>query len=246
LPRKTLGQGILKAIHGQIDSLYDKAKSRFLSGSEGVFDLSLPGIFGAASREEYNKPDPTLLKTLVRVAEGYIDSQRENIKSQVTVAMDAVMMAATHKRVREDFQAMLNEKLAEIWTKATDGIEKIISSEINTAKNMATLDGITKVSAAYGIDDPTVYFAAPLDTLTCQTCLDHHFTPDGKNPRLWKLSELNHGYTKKGDGTASVHGAHPRCRGTLTLLLPGYSFNGMAPVWKSEGHDEYSAQRSSQ
>jgi hypothetical protein len=47
--------------------------------------------------------------------------------------------------------------------KAEDGVKRILDTEASNARNMGSLDGIIKVNAFSGIEDPIVYFVVVRD-----------------------------------------------------------------------------------
>jgi hypothetical protein len=98
------------------------------------------------------------------------------------------------------------------------------------------------MNASEAVEDPVVFWIIVRDQYCCDECRDIHMK-DGV-PRVWKMSEVNSGYHKKGDDRPSVEGLHPHCRCQITTLLPGYGFNAAGFVtYKGNGWNEFDYQR---
>lgn len=247
-----LGKGAVRAIERAVDEVFDRAKVRTLgpqSISKRLYigynpDLTLPGIFGAASREEGVIPNLETLAQILKITGSYIDSTRERTKARVVKEVQSFLTEAFHAGEEVDIKTVLGGKLTEVWQDARTAMRKIIDSEANNTKNVGILEGIVKINASAGIDDPKVYFVVVRDRDLCDECRRLHLMPDGRTPRVWKLSELGHGYHKKGEAEPKLGGLHPHCRCTLVTLMPGYGFDPRGFVaFIGTGHDEYAAQR---
>lgn len=248
-----LGKGASRKISKAIESLYDNAKIRFL-GPNAVgkrifisFDrnFSLPGIFEAGSMEENVKPDMDVLASLIRVATDYLDASQQRTIAKTIHEINGALAEAKHSggMTRDDFRGLVNTRLSEVWADAANAVHTIIDTEVNHAKNVSVLDGIVGANLNSGVDDPVVFFVVVRDGDLCDECKRLHLLSDGKTPRLWRLSELSHGYHKRGEGSPSIGGLHPHCRCTLVTLMPGYGFNDAGFVtFKKVGHKEYDAQ----
>ena len=187
--------------------------------------FSIPGLFTAASREEYAKVDEKLLKRLVTNVGNYVESYREATKVKVTRAVDSWLQEAAFKGVKTDVQTVLGGELAEVWGKVTSDMKRLVDTEASNARNTGSLDGIIRVNAAHAIDDPVIYFVVVRDSHLCDECKRLHMMPDGITPKLWYLSELGHGYHKKGEHNPKLGGLHPHCRCSIVTLMPGFGFN---------------------
>jgi hypothetical protein len=251
MKKLTLTKGIVRLIEDAVDKLYDRAKARFL-GKPPIDKrisfsftprVNLVSLFTAANTEERNRPDLDLLNSLLKIADGFIESQRINTKTQVVKAVDAWMNEAHAKGVKTDVETVLGGELAKVWSKASNGLHKIFDAEASNVRNVGTLDSIIKVNAGSGIEDPVVYFVVVRDDDLCDECRRLHLMPDGVTPRLWHLSDVGHGYHKKGDEDPKIGGLHPHCRCSLVTLLPGYGFvDGKVEFIKLD-HDEMKKQR---
>ncbi len=81
------------------------------------------------------------------------------------------------------------------------------------------------------------------DGVLCEECIRLHLMPDKITPRLWYLSEVDHGYHQHGDDRPSISGEHPNCRCVLTTLVPGFGFRSGEIIWVKAGHQEIDVQR---
>jgi len=245
MTRFNLTEYQIKSIKSQIDKIYEDLKVASIGEGIHADYLSLTGLFNSASREEKNIPNDNSLKSLIKVTEGYINSQKELTKAKVIQSIDAALKDAQNKDIGPSgVQDLILSNLVKVFDKASSDMRRIIDTEANGIKNMGLLDGILKVNAAYGIEDPIVYFSCVWDDLTCKECLRLHFHNGGPDFRLWKLSELKAGYAKRGDSEPSSLGQHPGCRSSLASLLPGMGFNGAGiVVYVGSGHSEINKQR---
>lgn len=252
MAKMTLGRGAIKVIHDAVDDLFARLKARVFGGwmqpkklkLQINPDLTLPALFRAASIEERNKPDEELLNSLLRTADGYLDAQHMSTRTQAVKAVESFLRHAHAGGVDTDVETVLGSELSNIMRRAKEGVKRIIDTEATAVRNTGTLDGVVKVNAAQGIEDPVVYFIVVRDTSLCKECKRLHLRKDG-TPRLWRLSELGHGYHKVGEKNPKIGGLHPHCRCSLATLLPGYSFDAktkkldyQAPDW-----DEYAYQQ---
>lgn len=257
MPRFFLGKLAVKAIEDAVSIVFAKIKARMFNrpaphqiviksktAIERHPEFSLPGIFLQASVEERNKPNLELMQSLERVAEGYLDAHQEATKSRVVHAVDAFLNNAKQKGIKTDVATVLGGQLSELFGKLKADVGKIVNTEATTVRNVSTLDGMTKVAAAHNIEDPTIYWVGPNDSVTCAECRRMYLLTDQKTPRVWLLSEAGHTYHKRGDFDPKIAGCHPNCRHTLCLLMPGYGFVGGSLQYISYGHDELKKQRS--
>jgi hypothetical protein len=248
----TIGPGAIGKIHRAVDEVFDRVKVRVL-GPQSVpkriyvshaQHYSIPGIFGAASKEEGVVPNLETLQQLLQVAGGYVDSLRERTKARVVREVQAALSEAHRGGVETDLPTVLGGRLSRVWSDTVSGARKIIDAEVQHTKNIGLMEGALKISAAQGVDDPVVFFVVVRDGALCAECKRLHLLEDGAAPRVWKLSEVGSGYHRRGDPNPKVGGLHPHCRCQLTMLSPGYGFSAAGMVqFVGDGHDEWAAQR---
>lgn len=257
MPRvRHLGKGATRKIHSLIDDLYNRAKARLLGPGalpkridirvSYIRDLSLPGVFEAGAREEGAVPSIETLEALLRIAAGFVDASRERAKARVINAINSFIneSAARGGATPDEIQTVLGGQLQDVWGEVTNNIHSIVDTEAQKVRNTSILDGIVLANAEAGIADPTVYFVVVRDKDLCDECKRLHLMEDGKTPRLWKLSQLGHGYHKKADDNPKLGGLHPHCRCVLCTLLPGYGFDKLGKVtYKKLGFDAYADQQ---
>ena len=247
----TLTKGSVKTIEKAVDRLFDRIKGRALgpdffkyNGDKKIYigykpAYSLPGLYRTSAMSEDVEPNERVLNGLVKVASGYLDAERERVKSKVIHAVNAWLLT----NPTASAETVLSGELAPVWKETLDNVGKIIDTESTAARNMGTLEGVSQIAAARGIDDPNVFFIVVRDKHLCEECSRIHLMPDGKTPRVFKMSELSGGYHKRGDDTPCVGGLHPYCRCSLVNLAPGYGFTDAGMIKFVEvGHDAHAAQ----
>lgn len=250
---RILTSAAIKSIESAVDALFDKAKARYLGPHVPVDKklfigfkphLSLPGIYQGSAAIEGNIPDADALKVLVGNANNYLDAYRSAAKAQVVKQVQAFLNEADLAGVKTDVATVLGGKLADTWGKVTNDVKRMVDTEASNARNAGALDGIIKVNASQGIEDPVIFFVVVRDAALCDECKRLHLLEDGVTPRVWYLSEVGHGYHKKGQDNPKLGGLHPHCRCTMVTLMPGYGFDGSGMVkFISPKHDEVKAQR---
>lgn len=248
MPSYKLSKTAVKMINDSIERLFDKAKARIIgpqSLPKGIQirvrpELTLTSIFEHASEVDGAKADKATLESILKIAESYIDAAKERAKAQTV----HVVQSTLRNNPATDFRTVLHGHLSEVWDKTTTTLGAIVSVESNNAKNIGTMEGITKANAYQGVEDPVVFFVVVKDGALCGECRRLHLMPDDTTPRLWRLSEVGHGYHKKGDDHPKVGGLHPHCRCQITTLMPGYGFDGTGHVaYVARGHSEIDKQR---
>lgn len=228
----------IKLIEKAVDLLFDRARARFL-GPQAVpkrlyltlsdFNsaLTLPGIYASSAREERAIPDMKLMDALVRNAGNYLDAYRSSAKARVVKQVSAFLQQAEHSGVPTDLETVLGGQLADLWKQTSTDVRRLVDTESTNARNMGTLEGIVGVNASQGVEDPIVYWVVVRDEHLCSECKKLHLLDDGVTPRLWKLSEVGHGYHKKGDSMPAVGGLHPHC---LTGAMRIHTDRGLLTV----------------
>lgn len=227
---------------GSLPSLRGKGKALVVSSGRPAWTLAhlfLQAMGGLRP----NEVEQDALRGTLESARGYIEAVRAKTQSAVAEGLDAYLKesaalgtAPTEDGVREVFR-----REAEA---ARRKIEAVTAYEATRARNAGSAVGISRAAAAAGESDPVVFFVVVRDGKACAECTRLHLMGDGVTPRLWRLSELGHGYHKRGDESPKVGGLHPGCRCPLTYLARGYGFKGGRVAYVGDGHDELAAQRS--
>lgn len=239
------------AVYRAVDRLFDRIKARFLGrehGDKRIYvgftpRVTLADLYEAGARHEGARPDPAVVASLQRTAEAFLEAQRSATKAHVVRAVENWLYEARSAGVETDAKTVLGGELAGVFQRASEGVLKILDAEGTKARNTGALDGILRVNAARGIEDPSVYFVVVRDDTLCAECKRLHLLNDGVTPRVWKLSELGHGYHKKGQDNPKLGGLHPHCRCSLVTLMPGYGFDRGSVSFVQLDHDEYARQR---
>lgn len=248
----SLTPAAIKRIYKAIEDLYDRAKIRLLGPSAVPKRIyfshspfhSLPGLFSQAAKEEGVRPNEQVLHQLLQVAGSYLDAQKERTKARVVNEVSATLTEAHHAGVDTDLPTVLGGKLSEVWGETANNVRRIVETEATHTRNVGVLEGISRVNAAAGIEDATIFFVVVHDDDLCSECERIHLMEDGKTPRLYRMSEVGAGYHKKGQNNPKMGGLHPNCRCSITTLMPGYGFNSAGlVVYVKKGHDELAKQR---
>lgn len=205
-------------------------------------DLTLPLLYAHSAAQEGAKPSLATTEGLIELANNYLEAHQMATRAQVTAAVDAFLRNAENQGVKTDLATVLGGELSNIWRKATTAVEKVVETEATHARNVAATEGIGKVAASMGIEDPVVVFLGPNDSHTCDECKRLYFTPDG-TPKAYLLSDCSHGYHKRGDDSPSFSGCHPACRHSPTMILKGYGFKDGKLAFISHDHDELADQQ---
>jgi hypothetical protein len=251
--KPSIGKSALKLIHSAIDSLFERLRLQILGnkapmpGKRLYFAykpaLTLTSIYNSASEEEGVKPHEDTRNHLLAISESYLDAAQAKARAKVSNTIQTYL-SEVDKSKKTDVKSDLGGQLAEVMADVHKDIKRIIETESTIHRNTALSDGIGRNAAAVGVEDPVVFFVVVRDNSLCGSCLSLHMLPNGTTPRVWKMSELQSGYWKRGSDTPSVCGLHPHCRCTLTSLYPGYGFNASGHVtYISPGYSEFNAQR---
>ena len=250
MPLFSLTKRALRQISSSVDSIFRRIKWRVLGPNYSapiedgklkyIKRWSLPGLYHSAAVEEGVEPNERMLNSLMTIAEGYLDAEAERTKAKITHAVHVSL----NKNPDDPFEDILIEELKPVWEEAVHAVVKIVDTEGTTARNLGTLEGVSKAGAMLGNEDPYVFFIPVRDNDLCAECKRVHLLPDGKTPRVFKTSEVSTGYHDRGTESPSVSGLHPHCRCSLTGMARGYGFDGGGMIrFVALDHDEYRAQR---
>jgi len=247
-----IGSAATKLINTAVAQLFARIRAQVLGGKwpntkDIAFryspDLTLTGIFDAAARSEGSPPDKTTIKGLLDVAESYLDAAEARTKAHIGQTIQSFLKDAATKHIETGLVTVLEGRLATVFGEVTRDVRRIVETESTIVRNMSIMDGIVKGNALAGVEDPTVCFISVNDAHRCDECRNLHTLSDGVTPRLWKLSQIETGYHKKGSQFPSMSGLHPHCRCQPTTIMPGYGFDSNGRVeYKHPGFDAYAEQ----
>lgn len=197
----------------------------------------------ALQSRDPNSLEERTLKTLLRVANGYLNGLKERTTAKIVNDVDSYIRNQSQtkspvsiKKVRDIMDREMD--------KAGKHLKMIANAESQKAINTGTALQISKVAKNQGQDDPTVIFLVTIDDKTGPEEFVLHLLPDGITPRVWKLSEIGSEYHKIGDPNPKLPGLHPNCRCKLSYLAKGFGFDKHGRVkYIDKNHDEYTSQR---
>lgn len=250
-----LSQKVIAAIHNAVDGLFNKVKVRYLgagvddrTGSKKLVithnpSLTLPALYSDSASDDGAKPKTATAQSLVDVAKGYLDASQAATRAKIVHAVDSYLRNAQLKGVETNASTVLGGQLAELWGTVTTDVKRILESEATKAVNVGSLEGILKINATRGIDDPIVFWLGPNDAETCDECKRIYLMPDKITPKVYKLSEASSKHHRRGENDPKIAGAHPSCRHLMTTILPGYGFENGKISFISPDHDEFTKQR---
>lgn len=251
----------IKAIDAAINALFNRMKARFLgkkyepkairfsvTGFDKPVqyrpDLSMPDLFEEAARAEGFKPNRKLQEAVVGGIEQYLDAHQELAKAKVRNAVQTALSDAEAAQEDINIERVLKKELNVVMKKVTEDVTGVVDNELGRAKNLSTLDAISKANAVVGIGDPTIVFIGPNDKYTCKDCKRLYYLEDGITPRVWKMSELKSGYGKHGAECPCTSGLHKFCRHAMSTMMPGFGFVGGQIKYIDPGFDVYKEQHS--
>jgi hypothetical protein len=248
-----LSSAAKKAISAAVDQLFDRMAAKLVGATPrlrgkktltiGTTDSNtLAHLFVSAlgNREPLPK-EAGVLKAIIETAESYIDALRTQTKARVLSGLDAYVAERRSKKIPISDTDVKTRLLDEL-RRAGNGFHKIAEAESSKARNMGRAATISRVAAAAGVGDPSVYFQIVRDGEVCSECLRLH-TTDGVTPRVWKLSEIGFDYHKKGGQAPKFAGLHPHCRCHMVYLSPGFGFKNGNISYLGPDHDEHARQR---
>lgn len=204
------------------------------------------------------KSDSKSIDKLKDVAEKYIDAlEQKTIADTTRIVGEKIDNLSVEAKIKnkspEDYirQPEGQKILASISKELKDQREKIkkaadllVTHELHNAQNIGAFDGILGAAKSIGIDDPVVFKIGVLgDGKRCKFCWQLWTQPDKITPKVYKLSELSGSPGHWKNPSASISPTHVQCRCLLTVLMPGFGFEGSKIVYKGKDYDEYKKQR---
>jgi hypothetical protein len=221
---------------------YQKRKTLFIGQSKN----SLATLFvQSMSNQRPSELERDLLKGLLDSASNYIDALQSRTKSNIAERLDALVRERNlrNQMVESyDIQTIIAEEMA----KAKSHLIKIAEAESSKIRTMGTAINISKASADVGEKDPTIFFQVLKDGNTCKYCIQNHLEKDGITPKVFKLSQVRHGYLSsqdRKDGQVSLALQHPHCRCTLTYIPQGFGFKNGMVSYISQDHNEFDSRK---
>jgi very-short-patch-repair endonuclease len=211
----------LQKIAELIDDHFESISFNFLGlvpklkSSRIVFDAnpdSLVSLFiNALGDGEPTKTEEDTLKSLLFVADSYIDALKERTKAKVLHDINGYV-SDQKKSGKAINLRVVSDILDKNLDKSKTQFQVIANSESKTVKNVATALKIVKVNENMGINRPVVFYNVTLDLKTAEEPEKNiHLITGTSIPRLWYLDELSNEYWQKGMEVPSIHGGHPNC-----------------------------------
>lgn len=238
------------AIEFNVSDIFYRLKlrllGRFFTGPRIYFELvddldplnTLEALYHYTANMMYGstfKPSIKRIKSLNKVTDNYIEAER--LKT-----VNNVIKAVEHGKSLEEIEGIIQETL----DKSKEYIDMLVVTEARNIQSNAEREGVEKIAASIGVEDPTVCKVGVVDDKMCKVCRElWHTEANVFVPRVYKLSELHDGYNRSAkDPVPTVLASHPRCRHVLTFIPPNFGFNGRGIIeFKGFGYDVYAEQR---
>ena len=218
----------------------DKTKTiTFNTTQDSLLSLFLKAL----GSEKPNKVEEQTLKTLTRVASGYLDALRDRSAARIMHDIDSHVTTQSLRKEPVSIKT-IDQVINKEMDKAGKNLKMIVSAETNKAANTGLALQIAQKAEDVKDEDPTVFFHVTVDDVTGPEEFVLHLLLDRKTPRLWKLSEIGAEYHKVGDPNPKLPGLHPNCRCRLAYLPKDYGFDDRGHIkFIALGHDEFIHQR---
>lgn len=227
---------VLDSINAGLETLFSNSKRDLLSSLEHYTTLS--GMVELAALFSGGIPEKDTINSLIKISANYIDAVKSKTQANLNNLI-AAYSASSEPNIKQ-----LRQEIKDILNSAKYQLQTVIDTQLQQAKALGSLAGIMRVNTLRGIKDPVVFWVVVNDKELCVECKRLHLMPDEITPRLWYLSEVKHGYAKRGDDKPSLSEQHPNGRCVIETLLPGFGFNGDGRVtWIKEGYDAIKEQR---
>lgn len=199
---------------------------------EGIYHYTASMMYGSTFR-----PSIKRIKNLNKITDNYIEAER--LKT-----INNVIQAAQQGQSLDEIEQLIKETL----DKSSKYIDMLVVTEARNVQSNAEREGVEKIAASIGVEDPNVCKVGVIDKKMCPVCRKLWHSEDNVYvPKVYKLSELQDGYNQSAkDPIATVLASHPRCRHVLTFIPPNFGFNDRGMIeFKGFGYDIYKEQRNS-
>jgi len=249
---KGLTLNAIKAVEKMIDNKFDSIALNFLGiipnqvkSKKITFTIKNDSLVSLFARSlgsvEPTKEENDLLKVILNIANGYIESLKERTKARIVNDVDAYIKDQKGKDISlKDIREIMSTEMG----KAKNHFKMIANNESNKCINYGMAMRISKMAERSGQEDPTIFFRVTIDDVTGPEEFVLHLLPDKITPRVWKLSEVKNGYHKRGDPNPNYSGLHVNCRCKISYLAPDFGFDKNGKVtFKGIGYDEFESQR---
>ena len=230
LPRR-----VIKIIEDKLGQAFSALKGKLFVIS-APSKLNLPGIYMEAIKESGGAPDLETFQNKIDVVDKYLDSTRLQAINKATKEIEAHLQTNQNPTPEQ-----VEKVLRDAWKDTLSKVKQVVESEVTSFRNAGLMEGIIRVSANKNIPDPNVAFITGKDKLVCPECIRLH-TIDGIIPKVYKFSQVSHGYVKRGSASPSWHGLHPNCRCSPILILPNFGFKNGRLAYIKEGFDVFQEQ----
>jgi hypothetical protein len=244
---------VTRAIDQAVDKIYDRLTIRLtghpLTGSN-LFITYNYGALPETYKEALDVYGGTLnkqqLDALVDLTRDYLQKHRHATKAATKQAIQAIYQDVNSGVIKtEHIQNHIDSMLQNIFATASNGVETLVTNELEKVKSWGLKESIEHVNDRAGVVDPVIVFIPVKDQYLCDECETLHLMHDKVVPKAWYYSEVQSGYFHRGDDVPSWNLLHPHCRCSPSTVLPGFGFDGNGHVvWIGDSFSEIDFQRS--
>ena len=193
---------------------------------EGAYRYAINALYGAGAAVDEKE-----MKSLNEIAHNYFEAERLRRVNQM---LSDIAHAKAPTEIADAIQNNID--------KASSYVQTAVVTEARNMQAYAERDGISRLGASIGVDDPVVVKLGVVDEKICPACKKLWHSPTNLHqPRPWKMSELRDGYNKsQKDPVPTVNATHPHCRHVLSFVPPNYGFDERGVIrFIAFGHDYY-------
>lgn len=197
---------------------------------EGIYNYTYTMLYGPGAR-----PTTKRAKELSKITGNYIEAERLKTINKIMVGIEK---ADSFEDVKDEIDKHVE--------KATNYIKTLVTTEVRQVQANAEREGIEKLGASIGVEDPTVCKLGVIDNKLCPVCVSLWHSDDNiQIPKVYKMSELKDGYNEnKKKPIPTIAPSHPHCRHVLTMVPPNFGFSPTGAIqFKGFGYDVYAEQR---
>jgi hypothetical protein len=185
---------------------FDPDSKRLSKKNKNLVSLFMTGL----GRTTLGKEDREALRVVLKSTYDYIDVIRARTRARISSRVSDVVKDHKEREVdipTSKIRVIVNEEIS----RAGSSLLNTVSAEATKLRNLSTAMKIDRMSKQKGIDDPDVFFVVTLDEATAeQPEKTLHLIPGTTIPRVWKLSEIDPGFWKKGMNRPAML-PHPMC-----------------------------------
>jgi len=155
-------------------------------------------------------PDKRRMKKLASITNNYMEAEKLKTVNKVIMGIEST-----------DSIDEASDKIEKELDKTSKYIKKLMVTEARTTQAYAEKEGIERLGATVGDEDPTIVKLGVIDSKTCKICKKLWHESDLRIPKPYKLSQLKGGYCDMKHPEPTIGPTHPNCFDKDTKVLTG-------------------------